>query len=181
MLRWGAPVALIAATAAVAVSGPATASTSPKAGATVITMELDGKEPFFGAPETVARGATLKIKNNTNPQKVGPHTFSLANRKEIPQTKEEIMGCSHHFKGICGAIAEWHEVDFQNEEIGQNPVEVGKEGWNQQGNLKRKGDSWFAFSKGDSFKREVTAPEGKTLHFVCAIHSEMQGKIRVEG
>ena len=51
-------------------------------------------------------------------------------------------------------------------------------------------DSWFlkrgltppavrAALKGQSFTREVTAKPGRTLHFFCAVHPEMQGDIEV--
>ena len=81
MLRLTGCLAAVGVVAAIAVGGPATASTSPKAGATVIKMEQDGKELFFEGPATVERGATLKIKNNTSPKKIGPHTFSLVSRR----------------------------------------------------------------------------------------------------
>jgi hypothetical protein len=180
MLRAAGAMGALAAVTAIAVGGSATASSNSKAGATVITMEQDGKELFFDGPATVEPGATLKIKNKTSPKKVGPHTFSLVREKDLPTSKEQIKNCSRKLKRICGAIVQWHKVDLQTGEIGENPVEVGKEGWDRKGSLKRKGDSWAVEEKGKSFKREVTAPEGKTLTFICAVHAEMQGEITVE-
>jgi len=180
MLRLTAAIAALGALTVVAAGGPATASTSSKAGATVITMERDGKDLFFDGPATVASGTALKIKNNTNPRQVGPHTFSLVREKTLPETRDQIHKCQKEFKGMCGQVIRWHEVDLQTGEVGENPVEVGKDGWDRLGDRKRKGDSWVSEkSKGQSFKREVTAPAGKTLTFFCAVHARMQGEITV--
>ena len=170
--------ALGALTAVALGGGAATASTSSK-GATVIKMERDGKKLFFTAPETVEAGTNLKIKNKTNPRQVGPHTFSLVKPNDIPTKPKAIKKCAKKFVKICGAIVQWHEVDLETGEVGENPVEVGKQGWDRQGNLKRKGDSWVAERKGQAFARKVAAKPGKTLHYFCAVHPEMQGAIEV--
>ena len=182
MARLAGPLVGVAATALLVGGGPASAEPSAKAGATVISMEQDGKELFFEGPASVEAGTTLKIKNSTNPRKIGPHTFSLVNPNPLPDPddKDELRKCGQKFKGICGAIAEWHEIDFQAEEIGRNPVEAGKEGWNRKGSLKRVGDSWFTITKNEAHKREVTAGAGNTLQYFCAIHPEMQGEIEVD-
>lgn len=173
-------VAAAAAFSALAIFAVGGASAAPaKAGATVIKMEQEGKELFFEGPATVAAGATLKIKNNTNPRKVGPHTFSLVKEKDIPVTEDAIKACERKLKKICGAIIKWHKVDLQTGEVGENPVEAGKEGWDRLGSLNRKGDSWVAEQRKQSFKRDVTAPEGKTLTYFCAVHAAMQGEITV--
>ena len=179
MLRLLVALAAFGALTVVALGGgAATASISSK-GATVIKMERKGKELFFTAPPTVEAGTNLKIKSKTNPRQVGPHTFSLVSPKVLPTTRKQIKACAKKLKGICGAIVEWHDVDLQTGQIGENPVEVGKQGWDRQGNLKRKGDSWVAERKGQAFTRKVTAKPGKTLHFFCAVHPEMQGEIEV--
>jgi plastocyanin len=171
--------ALGALTVVGAGAGGATASTSDKAGATVITMERDGKELFFDYPDTVAAGTTLKIKNKTDVAEVGPHTFSIVREKDLPTKPKDIKACGKRLEAICGAIAEWHEVNLETGEVGENPVEVGKEGWDRKGSLKRKGDSWYTETEGEKFAREVTAPAGKELSFICAVHAEMQGTISV--
>jgi hypothetical protein len=142
-------------------------------------MERDGKDLFFSAPESVVSGTDLKIKNKTNPRQVGPHTFSLVREQDLPTSSSAIKKCSKKLVAICGAIAQWHEVDLQTGEVGENPVEVGKQGWDRKGSLKRKGDSWYTEVKGDSFVREVTAAAGKELYYICAVHAEMQGAIAV--
>ncbi len=179
MLRPLLAVGALVALGAAAAGGPATASPSSKGGATVIKMEQEGKELFFDGPATVEAGTQLKIKNNTNPRKIGPHTFSLVREKTLPEGKEQIKKCAREFKGMCGEVVKWHEVDLQTGQVGENPVEVGKQGWDRKGDRKRKGDSWVSERKNQSFKRKVTAPEGKTLTFFCAVHPEMQGEIKV--
>lgn len=179
MLRLSGALVVVASLVVVGIGGAATASTSSKGGATVIKMERDGKDLFFTGPATVERGTQLKIKNKTNPRQVGPHTFSLARGAVLPTTKKQQKACSKKLKGICGAIVKWHDVNLQTGEIGENPVEVGKSGWDRKGDLKRAGDSWVAERKGQSFKRKVTAPVGKRLQFVCAVHANMQGEITV--
>lgn len=162
--------------------GPAAAKTAAaKPGVTKVKIEFirHDKELLFDAPATVPAGDELQIKNNTNPRAVGPHTFSLVREEDLPESNKEIKACSRKFEGICGAIAKWHEVDLQTGQIGENPVEVGKQGWDRKGSLKRKGDSIVLERKGEKFQREVTADPGKELYFVCAVHSEMQGEIEV--
>lgn len=174
----GALAALVALTA-VGVGGSASASPGEKAGATVIKMERDGKTLLFEYPETVAAGTDLKIKNKTNPRQVGPHTFSLVREKDIPTEPKKIKACSKKLKAICGVIILWHDVDLETGVVGENPVDVGKQGWDKEGSLKHKGDSWVSEQKGQRFAREVTAEPGKVLHFICGVHAEMQGAITV--
>jgi hypothetical protein len=170
----------VAAIAVVGIGGNATASSSShKAHATVIKMRQDGHNLFFDAPESVAAGTVLKIKNTTDPSKIGPHSFSLAKQKEFPTDPKDIKACAKKLKGICGAIANWHKVNLQTGEIGVNPVEAGGKGWDKEGSLKVKGDSWVAEKEGETFKQEVTAEPGTVLHFICAVHPEMLGEITV--
>jgi plastocyanin len=177
----GALAALGALTIVGAGGGAASASTASKAHAVVIKMKQDGRDLFFEGPATVPAGATLKIKSTTDPQQVGPHTFSLVNRKDRPQTPQDLKACGKKLEGLCGAIVKWHDVNVQTGEIGVNPVEAGDDGWDTQGNLKHKGDSWVAEKAGATFSQKVSAPEGTTLHYFCAVHPEMQGEITVEG
>jgi hypothetical protein len=162
--------------------GSATAAkTKAKPGVTKVKIEFDRKDKrlYFDAPESVAAGDELQIKNNTNPRAVGPHTFSLVREEDLPEGHDQIKACEKKFAGICGAIAKWHDVDVQTGQVGENPVEVGKQGWDRKGSLKRKGDSWFTATKGEKFQREVTADPGKELYFICAVHPFMQGEIDV--
>ena len=182
MLRFGGAligvVALsVAGAGSFATAKPGKAKASDTA---VVKMVQDGKDLFFEYPETVEPGQVLKIKNTTDPRKVGPHTFSLVQRSTLPKSEDDIKACEKKLKGICGAVVKWHQVDLQTGDIGRNPVEAGKKGWDEQGNLKHRGDSWASEAEGSSFKQKVTAEAGKTIHFFCAVHPFMQGKIRVE-
>ena len=176
-------VGVLGALTVVGFGGGSATAAKPKAkpGVVKVKIEFDRKNKhlFFDAPGSVAAGDELQIKNNTNPVAVGPHTFSLVREEDLPETAKEQKACSRKFKKICGAIAQWHEVDLQTGQIGENPVEVGKQGWDRKGSLKRKGDSIVMERKGEKFQREVTADPGKELYFVCAVHSEMQGEIDV--
>jgi len=174
--------AVAAAITVVGITGSATASSSAqKAHATVIKMRWDGHKtaPYFEGPQTVEAGTVLKIKNTTDPQQIGPHTFSLAKEKQIPTEPSDIKACAKKFKGLCGAVIKWHHVNLQTGEIGVNPVEAGGKGWDKEGSEKVKGDSWVAEAEGETFKQKVTAEPGTVLHYFCAVHPEMQGEITV--
>jgi hypothetical protein len=184
MLRLGGALVGVIAVSALGAGGFANASPGKAKkddDTAVVKIEQDGHNLFFDYPETVAPGADIKIKNTTDPQKVGPHSFTLVKRSDLPKTPDEQKACGHKLKKICGEIIKWHKVDVQTLEIGRNPVEVAGKGWDLQGSFKHAGDSWISEKKNQSFKQKVTAPEGKTLHFMCVVHPEMQGKIRVEG
>jgi plastocyanin len=176
--------AALGAFAVIGIGGSASATSKTagaKPGVTKVKIEFDrkNKDLSFQAPATVAAGDQLQIKNNTNPRAIGPHTFSVVHQRDLPKGKAQIKACAKKLKGICGAIVKWHQVDIQTGQIGENPVEVGKNGWDTAGSLKHKGDSVVLTRKGEKFQRPVTAPVGKTLYFVCAVHPSMQGKITV--
>jgi len=148
---------------------------------TGVTAEVDIKfekgKLFFEAPKSVTQGDTLKIVNTTVPKKVGPHTFSLVKKGVLPKTAPDRKACFTP-KHICLSIATWHKFNPKTEKIGLNPVKAGPAGWSTAGDNAKKGDSWFTEKKGDSFEQEVTAAPGD-LYFICAVHSWMQGKIKV--
>ena len=179
----GAIGVLGALTVAGAGGGSAAAkSAAAKPDVTKIKIELvrKDKDLFFDGPATVPQGDQLQIKNNTNPRAIGPHTFSLVHQNVRPQGKNQIKACEKELKGICGAVAiDWHEVNLQTGQIGVNPVEVGKHGWDTKGNLKHKGDSVVLERKGEKFQQKVTAPVGTTLYYMCVVHPFMQGQIEV--
>ena len=181
-VRLGIAVTALGALTAAVGGGAATASPDAKAAdVAVITAEKEGKKLFFEGPKTVERGQVLKFKSKTDLRKVGPHTLSLATPNTFPKTREEIKECAKEGTGICGAIFGWHEVDPETFEVGVKTVEAGKPGWDAEGNLKREGDSSYLEREGSSFKQKVTAKEGTTLSYICVVHPNMQGKIKVEG
>lgn len=148
---------------------------------TGVTAEIDMKfekgKIFFEGPATVTQGDTLKIVNSTNPKKVGPHTFSLVKKSVLPKTAAARKACFTP-KHICLSIAEWHKFNPKTEKIGLNPVKAGPAGWSTAGDNAKKGDSWFTEKQGASFEQQVTAAPGD-LYYICAVHSWMQGKVKV--
>jgi hypothetical protein len=163
----------------VGVAGAGTTSDETSSNPGLITMERDGRDLFFVAPEEVERGTNLKVKNKTNPNTVGPHTFSLVKKSALPKTRQQIRDCGRNFEGICGAITEWHEVDIDTGDVGRNPVDVGQRGWNREGSRSRVGDSVVTERRNQAFDGRVSAQAGTKLHFICAIHPEMQGAVKV--
>ena len=143
-------------------------------------MEQEGQGPVLQRPGDGRGRDQPEDQEQDQPASRSARTRSRSSaRRTCRRRTKQIKACEKKLKGICGAIVKWHDVDLQTGEIGENPVEVGKQGWDRQGSLKRKGDSWVAERKGQTFTRKVTATPGKTLHFFCAVHPEMQGEIEV--
>jgi len=154
-----------------------TVATEPLA-ATIDIKEVKEYTPRFVGPKTVTEGETLRIVNQTSAKKMGPHTFSLVEASVLPKTPPARKHCftPNH---ICMAIAKWHGVKGNGPPT-INPAEAGAEGWDTEGNLTEKGDSWFTGSKkGASFEQVVSAKAGETIHFMCAIHPWMHGSVKV--
>lgn len=182
-----AVLAGLTAVAALTAFGPGLASgagsypttTTPTASTTPTVYIRDGKGGLrFVAPKTVVAGQELRVLNTTNPKQVGPHTFSLVTESSIPKTAKARQIC--FTKGhICKAIASWHGVKG-NGPPKENPAKAGAEGWDTEGSLTTKGDSWFTGEKPHaSIVQQVTAVAGTTIHFMCAIHPWMHGSITV--
>lgn len=169
----------LGATAFAAVGAQADQGTNAadRAGTATISMELKGKDLFFAGPTSIKSGDELQILNNTDPKKIGPHTFSLVKKKLLPDLdKQAIKDC--YKEGVCLQIAKAHKFDFQNDTIGRRLVRAGKEGWDKS--FGKRGDSWVAEQEGDTFSQKVSAPPGTTLFYLCDIHPFMQGKIKVK-
>jgi plastocyanin len=176
-------VALGASTALLVLAGSGIATAATPTGVTQkIDMELTkGKLKFVG-PETVTVGDQLEIFNDTNPKQVGPHTFSLVTKGSLPKTRKAQNSCFTP-KKICFAIAKWHGFNPKTEKISINLVKAGPAGWSTMGDASgKKGDSWFTGEKkkGTHVTQQVTAAAGTTLYFMCAVHPEMQGEVKVE-
>jgi hypothetical protein len=160
---------------------PPAAPASPEASVPTVFIR-DGKQGLrFVAPKTVVAGEDLKILNQTDAHKVGPHTFSLVTKSSIPKTRKARQIC--FTKGhICKAIAAWHGVKG-NGPPSINPAEAGLAGWDALGSVTTKGDSWFTGSKPNaSFEQPVSADASggpTTIYFMCAIHPWMHGSIEV--
>jgi hypothetical protein len=161
--------------------GSAGAETGTTGENPTVSMELvKGKLKFVG-PETVFVGEQLEIVNKTNPKQVGPHTFSLVTKESLPKTAKARNSCFAP-KKICLAIAKWHGFNPKTERITKNLVKAGPAGWSTMGNATGKtGDSWFSGeTKGGKISKAVTAAAGTTLYYLCAVHPEMQGQVKVE-
>jgi hypothetical protein len=173
--RRAAGISLAAAALLVAALVPASS------GAATVYMKADKKGLRFVAPKTVTAGEELKVLNQSDPRKFGPHTFSLVTKGSLPKTPNARKLC--FAKGhICRSIARWHGVKG-NGPVKDNPAEAGLPGWDTLGNNSREGDSWFTGNKpGTSITQTVTADVtgGPTrLYFLCAIHPWMQGSTEV--
>ena len=144
---------------------------------TISVREVAGKLRFVG-PATVTAGVELEIVNRTDPQRLGPVTFSLVRRGYLPKTKHAQALCftpGH----ICWSIAEWQGVHGEGVPT-INPSEAGEPGWDTAGTTTSPGDSWFSGSEpGRSFGQEVTAKAGTRLWFMDAIHPWLRGTIKV--
>jgi hypothetical protein len=171
LLAVGAESALAAPQGTVAVPEP-TGNT-----VTIAVEEVAGKLTFVG-PETVVEGDELEVVDKTNPQKVGPVTFSLVRRGYLPKTKHAQAICftpGH----ICWAIAEWQGVHGEGVPT-INPAESGAPGWDTMGTKTLPGDSWYSGTeRGGRFAQQVTAKAGTRLWFMDAIHPWLRGTIKV--
>jgi hypothetical protein len=167
-----------AASAATASAETAPAPVEPTGKTVTITVrEVAGKLRFVG-PATVTAGDELEIVNRTDPQRLGPVTFSLVRRGYLPKTKHAQAVCFTPGR-ICWSIAEWQGVHGEGTPT-VNPAEAGEPGWDTMGKNGVPGDSWFSGTEaGGSFAQEVTAEPGTRLWFMDAIHPWLRGTIKV--
>ncbi|HEY2054064.1 MAG TPA: hypothetical protein VGH14_09035 [Solirubrobacterales bacterium] len=176
--------AILLAIAVLAMGAGSTAAATPmpvppSTGTTVkiAVEEVAGRLTFVG-PETVTEGDELEIVDKTNPQKVGPITFSLVRRGYLPKTRHAQALCftpGH----ICWSIAEWQGVHGEGVPT-INPAEAGLPGWDTMGTTDAPGDSWFSGTeRGGRLAQEVTARAGTRLWFMDAIHPWLRGTIKV--
>jgi hypothetical protein len=146
-----------------------------------ITMSLKGKDGLqFKGAKQVATGQELQIRNTTAPRRIGPHTFTLATSRVLPKTARQGRRC---FSGrrVCLRTAIAHRFNERTGKVGRALVKAGKAGWDRSfsRNTKTKGDSWYTEKKGEKFSQVVSAPAGTTLRFLCVVHPEMQGSLKV--
>lgn len=171
-------VLAVGVTASLALA-PALASGAGEANPENTVYIKDGKKGLrFVAPKFIYAGEELTVLNTTNPHKVGPHTFSMVEESLIPKTRKARQRCFTP-KHICMSIAHWHGVKG-NGPVKQNPAKAGEPGWDTEGNLTTKGDSWFTGEKPKAtITQVVSAPGGTEITFMCAIHPWMHGSIEV--
>jgi hypothetical protein len=172
-----AVVALAVGVGAAAAAAPEPAPPPTGNTVTLAVEEVAGKLKYVG-PETVAEGDELEIVDKTNPQRVGPVTFSLVRRGYLPKTRRAQAICFTPGR-ICWSIAEWQGVHGEGVPT-INPAEAGAPGWDTMGTKTVPGDSWYSGTeRGARFGQEVTAKAGTRLWFMDAIHPWLRGTIKV--
>jgi hypothetical protein len=180
----GASIALAAVSVA-GVAGMASAAPASKQGvaATVKTFTFKGdrKTLRLEGPAKIPEGATLKIKSKTDPEEVGPHTFTLARASEFPRTKTQLRKCGHFRTPFCAAVVlDWHQVDFSTDPptINKRVRDVNEQGWDTPGDRDTIGDSVLLVQQGQGYSAPVSS-EPRTLHYICIIHPNLKGKFEV--
>lgn len=121
----------------------------------------------------VRTGGTITIVNKAAME--GPHTFSVVAKKDLPRTTKQINNCP-----ICQTIAQEHGADPNSEGPPTFQFTDNGTGTNTPPDINEPGDSVFIPpTDGYSITLHVTAKAGTVLHFMCAVHPWMQGKIQV--
>ena len=170
-------------TVAIAGGSPASAQQGAPAAApaATVSMRFDAKGPRFTGSPQVAAGQMLRIRNLSDPKKIGPHTFTLVAANLLPKSRKAMQQCFTPGK-ICLTAAIAHEFDEEAETVGKQLVEASQPGWDRRFSRKvRSGDSWVSEKQDEQFEQVVSAPVGTVLRYMCIIHPEMQGKIKVVG
>jgi hypothetical protein len=182
--RFVPAVAVVVAVTVVGVGGASAAggaAKGPVPAAATIKFKGGKKDLRLVAPKQIQQGAEVTIENLTNPNKIGPHTFTLVKPKEIPLGKERIKKCEKLISAFCRSVAvDWHQVDFSTRPptINQRLSDVNLEGWDTPGDRHTIGDSWFTDAKGESFTAPLSS-KPRTLHYICIVHPFLRGKIEV--
>lgn len=126
----------------------------------------------------VKSGSVVTLENRAKTQ--DPHTISFTEKRYLPTEDFEIP--------VNDQLLAAHQVDPTNEEappgvfVVDNGVAVPAGGMLEADTPftpTSAGDSAFIAPGQKEFKFKVTADAGTTLHFFCAIHPWMQGKIKV--
>jgi plastocyanin len=136
-----------------------------------------GDNVRFNRNTTVKSGKTVKVINKGAPE-AGPHTISLLKKSALPRTIEQAEPCFEG-QGVCAPLMAAHEVPEDPEGMpGVLLFNAGAEGFDTMGDADTAGDSIF-IAPGENSSIKVTARKGSKLHFFCAVHPWMQGKITV--
>jgi hypothetical protein len=175
-VRVAGVVAALAATGGLLAGGAAATAEEAKGPTVGTSIRIKNNDhPKFAAPEAVLAGADLQVINRTNPNRIGPHTFSLVERDQLPRTRDELKKCGN-FKIVCKDIGIAHDAGPGGVSI--RDVENGAAGWDATFDGQSAGDSWYTDELDETTSRVVSAGPGN-LWFMCAIHPDMQGKVKV--
>jgi len=144
-------------------------------------MRFDDRGPRFTGSSAVKAGEMLRVRNISGDAH-GGHTFTLVATNVLPKSpKAQGEECFTPGK-ICLTAAIAHEFDEQTMEVGRPLVEAGQTGWDKRFSRRiKKGDSWSSEKKNETFEQIVSAKAGTILRYMCVVHANMQGKIRVTG
>ena len=189
MRRWG-----LSAAAVLIAAGAATSVAFASAGTTTVIKAVEKDKVvinrFFGQGWHYSPG-TLHVKSGSEIRfefgSPGPelHTLTIVPKAELPRTVAQVNKCA-----VCN-IALAHLQNPAAVQNGAQPIvaswylHAGKPAANGDAGLSVTGDSLLIESSGPptgphaSITIRVTAKPGTTLHFLCAIHPWMQGKIQV--
>ncbi len=182
-------LAAVVAILALAVAVPALAATAAPRHVTETTVGGEKFVPNRLIADTmhfklgtvrIKSGGTITFVDKTK----DAHTFSIVKKGQVPRTAKQVDNCFG--PGPCDEIAIAHGAvnpDTGEEQDPTTPlVNVGKAGFNQPGDsviLAPAGGGAAAKAHASKTNVKITAPAGKTLYFICAIHPWMQGKVQV--
>ena len=167
--RAAATIVAVALTAGVGVSSANAAKTVSTRGGIEFAPNQYIRDTLRFVPGKIFVRPNERVTWVDRDQAPDPHTITVVARRNMPTTLEEVFECR-----VC-SLALAHLEDPENPEssdIARLKVNVGRPGLNTQG------DSLFLVP-GGRISARVTAPVGRTLHYLCAIHPWMQGSIRV--
>jgi plastocyanin len=173
-------IAAVAALIVAAMAGPASAATAPAA-----TVEVRGgdilqpgqfiKNNFRFVPRniTVNSGDVVRWVDRDRSAEE-PHTVTIARRSDLPQNIAQLDACFAP-GGLCAETIEAHDPASDFAPPFNIRVNRGGPG------LNARGDSLlFAGPFNQAIQGRVTAPAGRTLFYLCALHPWMQGSIAVQ-
>lgn len=147
---------------ALAAAAPAAGGQAPETAAKPTKLVAkENQRGFAFKPDdpSVRSGGELALKNRTSEE----HTFSVVKRRDLPETGREMQRCFRE-GNICRRLFEAHD------EGTTQLVDRHKKGFD------RPIDS-IIFD--DPTTVDVSAGANRRLHFICAIHPEMQGALDV--
>lgn len=173
----GATAGLVAALGSGSPASAGEGAQAAAAGTKTISMRIDARGQRFTGSSQVKSGDLLRIRNLSGAAH-GGHTFTLVASNVLPRSPRA-QGDACFEGGICGVAAMAHEVDEKTFEFGQLLVEAGQPGWDKRfSRVAKQGDSWYSQTRNE-IKQVVSAKPGTVLRYMCIVHPNMQGKIKV--
>lgn len=181
LLAVGIAAGIVAAASSGSPASAAGERAQAAAATSTVSMRSTAKRIFFTGSSSVRTGQALRIRNLSEPRQHGPHTFTLVATNVLPKSRKSMQQCFTPGK-LCMTAAIAHEFDEKTEKVNRPLVEAGNPGWDKRfSRTSKTGDSWYSEKKGEVFEQPVSAKAGTILRYVCIVHPDMQGKIRVTG